>query len=198
MQAILVKNLTKVYKTGKKALSDLSLEVQQGEVFTLLGSNGAGKSTLINILNTSSDFTSGEVAVLGKPLTEQNYIRRNIGCVSQHVSLFEHLTLEENLKFQGRLFGQNKEEIKKSTRRFIDAFQLQDFTDKVVSVYSGGVRRRIDIAMSMISRPKLLFMDEPTVALDIISRKALWDTIRTIKDEFGTTIFLTTHYLEVE
>lgn len=197
MEIIQIKNLIKKYKNEKKVLDIKKLTVKQGEIFSLLGPNGAGKSTLINILTTYLDYDSEEIKILGKNLREESKeIRKNIACVAQNISIDEHLSLEENLIFQGNLYGIAKEELKKRAERFIDEFELKEYVKSPVSTYSGGIKRRLDIAVNMISCPKILFLDEPTVGIDIHSRKIIWEMMKRIKDKYGTTIFLTTHYLE--
>jgi ABC-2 type transport system ATP-binding protein len=197
LEAILINNLTKIYRNGKKALDHLSMTVKEGEIFTLLGQNGAGKSTLINTLTTYLTPTSGSVKVFGKDLChEAAFVRKQIACVAQKISIDNHLTLMENMLFQGRLYQLDKATAAERIDELIHVFALEDFSDHRVTTYSGGMKRRLDIAMSMISRPKLLFLDEPTVALDIESRKAVWEIIEKIRKDYGTTVFMTTHYLE--
>ncbi|RCX11355.1 ABC-2 type transport system ATP-binding protein, partial [Anaerobacterium chartisolvens] len=197
MEAILVTNLSKQYASGKKALDNLSLSVSTGEIFSLLGPNGAGKSTLINILTTFLKPTSGRVSILGHDVhTEQNSIRANISCVAQKVSIDNHLSLRENMLFQSRLYKLDSMTANKRMEILIATFGLKKYEKHKVTAYSGGIKRRLDVAMSMMSYPKILFLDEPTVGMDIESRKAMWEVVKTIKTEFGTTIFLTTHYLD--
>jgi ABC-2 type transport system ATP-binding protein len=175
----------------------LSITVPQGEIFSLLGPNGAGKSTLINILTTYLKPTSGQVSLLGKDVcTEQKSVRAFISCVAQKVSIDDHLSLRENMLFQSRLYKLDKATAIKRMDVLIAAFGLKEYEKRKVTAYSGGIKRRLDIAMSMISYPKILFLDEPTVGMDIESRKAMWDILKKIKNNFDTTIFLTTHYLE--
>lgn len=197
MDAISVSSLSKIYKNGKKALDDLNMTVSKGEIFALLGPNGAGKSTLINILTTYLEPTGGQVSVLGKDLrAEPMPVRALISCVAQKVSIDDHLSLRENMLFQSRLYKLDRTTANKRMEELIAAFHLKDYEKYRVTVYSVGIKRRLDIAMSMMSYPKILFLDEPTVGMDIESRKAMWDMVKKIKDDFGTTIFLTTHYLE--
>ncbi|MDQ0087875.1 ABC-2 type transport system ATP-binding protein [Paenibacillus anaericanus] len=197
MDAISVSHLSKVYKSGKKALDDLSIKVQKGEIFSLLGPNGAGKSTLINILTTFLQPTSGKILIMGRDVCkEQRAVRPLIACVAQKVSIDNHLTLKENMLFQSRLYKLDDATANKRMDALITAFGLKEYEKQRVTAYSGGIKRRLDIAMSMMSYPQILFLDEPTVGMDIESRKAMWDTVKKIKDDFGTTIFLTTHYLE--
>ncbi|MGX4669027.1 ATP-binding cassette domain-containing protein [Cerasibacillus sp. JNUCC 74] len=197
MDAIAIKKLTKTYADKKSALNEFDLSVKQGEIFSLLGSNGAGKTTLINILTTFLKPTTGNVQILGKDLeNETQFIRSNIACVAQHVSTNDNLTLEENMRFQGRLYGLDKERMKKRMNQLVDIFNLSDYIDKKTEALSGGIKRRLDIAMSMMSYPKILFLDEPTVGMDIQSRQSMWEMLKKIKKGLGVTIFLTTHYLE--
>lgn len=197
MDAIKVKRLSKTYKDKTQALNELSLTVRQGEVFALLGANGAGKSTLINILTTFLQPTSGDISVLGyDPVKEAAKVRREIACVAQKNSIDNHLTLKENMRFQGRLYQMDKATIENQMDFLMSSFGLQDYSDKRVTAYSGGIKRRLDIAMSLMSSPKILFLDEPTVGMDIESRRDMWNFVRKIRSELHTTVFLTTHYLE--
>lgn len=197
MEAILINNLTKVYREGKKALDNLSMTVQEGEIFTLLGQNGAGKSTLINTLTTYLTPTSGSVKVFGKDLCQEPaFVRKQIACVAQKTSIDNHLSLMENMLFQSRLYKLDKATAAKRINELVNSFGLTEFADQRVFTYSGGIKRRLDIAMSMVSHPKILFLDEPTVALDIESQKAVWEIIEKIRKDYGTTVFMTTHYLE--
>jgi ABC-2 type transport system ATP-binding protein len=197
LQAVSVNQLTKIYRNGTKALDRLSLTVQPGEIFTLLGPNGAGKSTLIQTLTTYLAPTSGSVQIFGKDLTrEPDFVRQQIACVAQRTSIDNHLSLLENLIFQSRLYKLDKTTAARRISALIEAFGLSDYTQNRVVTYSGGIKRRLDIAMSMVSAPRLLFLDEPSVALDVESRKAVWEIIQTIRSTYGTTVLMTTHYLE--
>ena len=197
MLAIEVEKLNKQYKNGVKALDNLSLRVNNGEIFSLLGLNGAGKSSLINILTTYYKPTSGKVTVLGKDLCKEcGWVRTQIACVAQHVSIDAHLSLMENMIFQSKLYKLDKQTAKERINFLIDTFELSEYLKYPTSSYSGGVKRRLDIAMNMISSPKILFLDEPTVAMDVESRKVMWKMLLKIRENYGTTIFLTTHYLE--
>lgn len=197
MLAIEIDQLVKQYKNGVRALDDLNLKVNNGEIFSLLGPNGAGKSSLINILTTFYKPTSGNVIMLGKDLCkEPAWVRTQIACVAQRVSIEEHLSLMENMIFQSRLYKVDAKVAKERINSLIDSFELSGYLKYPTSSYSGGVKRRLDIAMNMVSMPKILFLDEPTVGMDVESRKAMWKMLLKIRDEYGTTIFLTTHYLE--
>lgn len=197
MEAIHVEDVVKRYKNGVEALNGLSLTVKKGEIFSLLGQNGAGKSTLINILTTYLEPTSGIVKVLGNDIyTETDKVRRSIACVAQKTSIDTYLSLRENMMFQSRLYKIPKSKAEERMKTLISCFSLERYIDYPVSSYSGGVRRRLDIALNLMSNPQILFLDEPTVGMDIQSRIAMWEMMKKIRDEFGTTIFLTTHYLE--
>jgi ABC-2 type transport system ATP-binding protein len=197
MTAMYVEALEKTYRNGVRALKGISLSVQTGEIFTLLGENGAGKSTLIHILTTYLRPTNGNARMLGKDLYKNAAeIRAEIACVAQRTSIDTHLSLTENMMFQSKLHKIPKAEAGERMKTLITAFGLEQYTTYPVSSYSGGVKRRLDIALNMMSNPKILFMDEPTVGMDIQSRLAMWDMLNKIRADFGTTIFLTTHYLE--
>ncbi len=197
MYAIQIKDVVKEYKNGVQALSGLNLSVKQGELFSLLGKNGAGKSTLIRILTTYLKPTSGHISMFGKDIEKETAtIRPQIACVSQQTSIDTYLSLEENMIFQSRLYKIPKTEAFDRMERLIKAFELEQYRKYPVSSYSGGVKRRLDIALNMMTKPKLLFLDEPTVGMDIQSRRLMWEMIDKIRNDFGTTVFLTTHYLE--
>ena len=197
MYAIQAQKVTKRYRNGAQALENFSVQVREGEIFTLLGPNGAGKSTLIRILTTYLKPDSGEVRMLGKELCrDAASIRQDIACVAQQTSIDTYLSLEENMLFQSRLYRIPKAEAKHRMEKLICDFDLHSFRKYPVASYSGGIRRRLDIALNLMSNPMILFLDEPTVGMDIQSRMAMWDMVRKIRDDFGTTIFLTTHYLE--
>jgi ABC-2 type transport system ATP-binding protein len=197
MDAIKIENLVKKYKNGVKALNDLNLIVKKGEIFSLLGPNGAGKSSLINILTTYYKKTSGKTFIFEKEIDEKPaWVRSKIACVSQNISIDEHMSLVENMIFQSKLYKIDAHTAKNRIDTLIKQFELQSYLKYPVASYSGGIKRRLDIAMHMVSNPKILFLDEPTTGLDISSRKNLWEIIKKIQHDFKTTIFLTTHYLE--
>lgn len=196
MFVIDVVNVKKTYKNGVQALDGISLSVKTGEIFSLLGQNGAGKSTLIGILTTYLKADTGEITILGNNIVSPNKVRNNIACVAQRISIDKHLSLRENMMFQSSLYGISKDEAKKRMEKLIVEFELSQYLKYPVSSYSGGIKRRLDIALNMMSNPKILFLDEPTVGMDIQSRMAMWQMLKKIRDNFGTTIFLTTHYLE--
>ncbi len=192
-----INQLVKQYQNGVKALDNLSLTVNSGEIFALLGPNGAGKSSLIHILTTHYRPTSGNVTILGRNLAlDPAWIRTRIACVAQNVSIDAHLSLMENMIFQSKLYKVNPRMAKERIHVLIENFGLSGYLKFPVASYSGGVKRRLDIAMNLVSSPKILFLDEPTVGMDALSRKEMWQMLLKIRAEYGTTIFLTTHYLE--
>ncbi len=197
MHAIEVHGLTKTFRNGTKALSGLDLNIRRGEIFSLLGENGAGKSTLIQILTTYRKPTSGRVTVLGMDLFSHGKgIRSSIACVSQQTTVDEFLTVQENMAFQGRLHRCAPRSWRKRIDFLLDTFELSDYKREKTEILSGGMKRRLDIAMRLVSCPEILFLDEPTLGLDIASRKTLWDTIHELQNEEKVTVLLTTHYLE--
>ncbi|MDO5717298.1 MAG: ABC transporter ATP-binding protein [Tissierellia bacterium] len=195
--AIEILQLSKTYSSGLKALSDINLEVEQGEIFALLGSNGAGKTTLIKILTTLLVPTTGTAKILGKDvIRDRMNVRRHIACIAQKPSLDSFLSLKENMEFQGKLYGLSSGDMRVRMEKLIYIFHLDTYLNYPMNHFSGGMLRRADIAVNMMSNPKILFLDEPTTGMDIASRMSLWSTIEEIRDEFNTTIVLTTHYLE--
>lgn len=193
--AIRVRNLVKNYKSVR-ALDGLSLSVQRGSIFALLGPNGAGKSTTIKILTTLSRPDSGEASVVGLDvLKEPQRVRRVIGCVTQRSGVDVDSTGRENLILQGQCYELGGAELKRRVAELLESFNLTAAADRVARTYSGGMQRKLDIAMGLIHRPQVLFLDEPTTGLDPESRTGLWDEIARLSTE-GLTILLTTHYLE--
>ena len=179
------------------AVDDLNIEVEEGEIFGLLGPNGAGKSTAIKMITTLLPPTSGDAIVDGFDLTHgSSKIRRLIGYVPQILSADGTLTGRENLMIFAKLYDIPKKERAKRIDESLAFMGLTDACDKLVKNYSGGMIRRLEIAQSMLHRPKVLFLDEPTIGLDPTGRKAVWDHLEKLREGFGTTIFLTTHYME--
>jgi len=194
---ISIKGLSKVYASGTQAINKLALDIEQGEILALLGPNGAGKSSTIKILTTLSGFDDGEVTVAGFNVdVEPEKVRQSIGYVAQETGVDYFLTGRENLVLQGHLYRMTSNDIHKRIDELSDYFSLTDHLDDLVSTYSGGMRRKLDIATALIHRPKILFLDEPTLGLDTQSRQSLWTYIRKLNEEFGLTFLLTTHYLE--
>ncbi len=194
---IRVSGLTKIFEGGNKAIDDLSLEVEQGEILALLGPNGAGKTTTIRVLTTLSGFDEGEVEVAGFNVDrEPEAVRRAIGLVAQNTGVDYFLSGRENLVLQGHMYRMAKKDIEQRIKELAKYFELDDALDRQVMTYSGGMRRKLDIATALIHSPKILFLDEPTLGLDIKSRQSLWNYIEKLNKEQGLTILLTTHYLE--
>jgi len=195
MAAIFVDNLTKNFN-GFKALDSVSFEVGEGEIFGLLGPNGAGKTTAIKILVTLLKPTSGEAAVAGYDVVrEADKVRRKIGIVFQEPTLDLELTAKENLDFHGRLYGMNREERRKRIKQVLELTGIKEKADTLVKNFSGGMQRRLEIARGVLHEPEILFLDEPTLGLDVQTRMKIWDYIENLKKK-GVTIVLTTHYIE--
>jgi ABC-2 type transport system ATP-binding protein len=199
MRAITAEGLVKVYRTRKsevRALDGVDLEVEQGTVVGLLGPNGAGKTTAVRILATLLRPDAGRATVAGFDVVRQaQELRRVIGLSGQYAAVDENLTGRENLWMFGRLYQLRSAESAHRAGELLEQFDLAEAGDRVVKTYSGGMRRRLDLASALIGRPRLLFLDEPTTGLDPRSRLGMWDVIRTLVRE-GTTLLLTTQYLE--
>jgi ABC-2 type transport system ATP-binding protein len=195
--AIEARDLVKTYGGKVRALDGLSFTVEAGAIFALLGPNGAGKSTTIKILNTLSRPDSGSARVAGfDVLREPERVRRAIGCVAQKSGVDPEATGRENLTLQGRIYGHRGRELKDCVNELLKRFRLAEAADSVARTYSGGMQRKLDIAMGLVHRPRVLFLDEPTTGLDPEARAGLWDDISRLANEDGITVLLTTHYLE--
>jgi ABC-2 type transport system ATP-binding protein len=195
MVAVLVEGLKKHYGETK-ALDGLDLEVPQGEIFGLLGPNGAGKTTAVKVMTTLATPTAGRAVVDGIDVSKNpRAVRTRIGLTGQYAAVEERLTGRENLELMGRYFHHGKNDLKSRASELLEMFDLVEAADRPAKGYSGGMRRRLDIAMSLVARPSILFLDEPTTGLDPRSRIGMWDFIGRLGDE-GTTVLLTTQYLE--
>lgn len=196
MQNIIeVKNLVKKYGDFE-AVKDISFHVKEGEFFGFLGPNGAGKTTTMRILATLLGKTSGEVTVAGFTVDkQQNEIRKQIGFAMQDVALDSMANAYENLQLLGVLYGMSVPDAKKRAAELIERLGLSRVADKWMKAYSGGLRRRLDLAGVLMHRPNILFLDEPTQGLDPQARRTIWEYIGELNKE-GTTIFLTTHYMD--
>jgi ABC-2 type transport system ATP-binding protein len=189
--------LVKNYPGEVRALDELSFFVEEGTVFGLLGPNGAGKSTTVKILTTLARPDSGEARVAGfDVLSDPDHVRRSIGVVAQRSSIDREATGRENLRLQGQVHGMRGRELEARTSELLDRFGLSDAADRIARGYSGGMERRLDIAMALVHRPSVLFLDEPTTGLDPEVRADMWDEISRLASEHGLTILLTTHYME--
>lgn len=194
MTEIKLSSLTKCYK-DITAVDSLSLEIEKGELFGLLGVNGAGKTTTIKMLSTLTAPTSGDAEIAGfSILGDKQKIRERIAISPQETAVAENLTARENLKMMAGIYGMDKESAEKKIVELRDALSLGKVMDKRLKKLSGGYKRRVSIAMALINSPSVLFLDEPTLGLDVIARAELWEAIKAIKGEL--TIILTTHYLE--
>ena len=196
MYAIKVENLTKQFNDFV-AVDHISFRVKNGELFGLLGPNGAGKTTTINMLSTLLKPTSGYAEVAGVDVSKnKDGVRRNIGVVFQEPALDHQLTGKENLEFHAMMYGMDKEDRRKNMQEVLELVQLRDKANVLVETYSGGMKRRLEIARGFIHTPKVLFLDEPTLGLDAQTRRHIWDYIKRLNNESGVTIILTTHYME--
>ena len=194
---VTVKNLVEVYSDGTKAVDDISFSVQEGEFFGFLGPNGAGKSTTIKILTTLLRKTSGTVTVAGYDVEKQAAdIRKIIGVQSQETTVDGDLTGRENIALQGHFHQMKGDEIKKRVNELLGLVGLEEAADRRGRNYSGGMKKRLDLATALVHKPKILFLDEPTTGLDPQSRAAIWSYLEKLNKEEGITIFLTTQYLE--
>jgi len=195
-EIVKVKNLSKDFDHFR-AVDNISFEVKTSEIFGFLGPNGAGKTTTINILCTLLMPTSGEVIVNGfNVVTSPDEVRRSIGIIFQDPSLDERLTAYENLNFHGIIYHIPPKIRKERIREVLDMVGLYSKKDHIVRTFSGGMRRRLEIARGLMHRPKILFLDEPTIGLDPQTRQYIWDYILNLSKEEGITIFLTTHYMD--
>lgn len=194
--AVDVHGLTKRYG-DLTAVGGIDFSVTQGEIFAFLGPNGAGKSTTIKMLCTLAHPTAGHASVAGYDVaTRAKAVRRHIGLVFQEQTLDDQLTAEENLRFHAVLYGVPDGEIDRRITRVMELVALSDRRKDLVSTYSGGMARRLEIARGMLHTPKVLFLDEPTVGLDPQTRALIWEDIVRLRDEEGVTVFLTTHYMD--
>ena len=199
MAMIETHGLSKTFQVRRKAVPavrGVDLEVQRGEIFGFLGPNGAGKTTTMRMLSTLLDPTSGQATVCGYDLRrEPGRVRTQIGYVGQKGGAEAMETGRENLVLQGQLYGMSRTDARKRAAELTYRLDLEPFADRLVRTYSGGQRRRLDITMGMMHRPKLLILDEPTTGLDPQSRARIWEEVRSLRAE-GITIFLTTHYMD--
>ncbi|WP_263705915.1 ABC transporter ATP-binding protein [Shouchella tritolerans] len=190
--AIQLKKVRKTYGKKRKAIQDLSLTIAEGDIYALLGPNGSGKSTTFRILTTLASADQGEIRYFGSSKIN----KQTIGCVAQNSGVDPTATGRENLMLQGRIYGLPKKALKERVNELLTVFHLQEAADRLSKHYSGGMKRKLDLAMGIIHRPKLLFLDEPTTGLDPESRAELWQMIKQLQSDAGMTVLLTTHYME--
>ena len=195
--AIEADGLVKTYPGDVRALDGISFSVEAGTIFGLLGPNGAGKSTTVKILTTLSRPDAGTARVAGRDvLRDPRGVRRAVGVVGQKHACDGEATGRENLLLQGRLFGLRGADLTRRVDDLLERFRLSDAADRFAKGYSGGMQRRLDVALGLVARPQVLFLDEPTTGLDPEVRVAMWEEIEQLAREEGLTILLTTHYLE--
>ncbi len=196
-RAVEAEGLERVFKGGIRAVDGVDLSVASGEVFGFLGPNGAGKSTTVRMLATLLRPTGGRASVAGHDLvTDAAAVRRSIGVALQDAAIDPYMTGRELLHLQAVLHGFDRAHGRARAVELLDRVDLVDAADRRVGTYSGGMRRRLDLALALVHEPEVLFLDEPTTGLDPISRLTLWDEVRRLNSESGTTVFLTTQYLE--
>ena len=195
---IVVDKLSKTFSDGKiRAVDNISFEVKEGEIFGFLGPNGAGKTTTINMLTTILRPSSGNAQVCGHDVYKHpNEVRRSVGVVPQEYTADEDMTGYDNILLCADLYGIPRSDSKPHADELLTLVELHDAADRKVSTYSGGMRRRLELACGLINYPRLLFLDEPTLGLDVQTRAAVWKYIRMLKEQYHMTLFLTTHYLE--
>jgi ABC-2 type transport system ATP-binding protein len=197
MAIIETKQLVKVFPGDIRAVDGIDFQVNSGEIFAFLGPNGAGKTTTIKMLNTLIPPTSGTAMVTGLDVVKSpGEVRKRIGYVAQDVGVDEHATGKENLTLYGHFYRLDNKTIKERVKEIFDLVGLTGSENRMVSTYSGGMRKRLDLAMGLIHQPQVIFMDEPTTGLDPQTRASIWEYIRNLVGSKGMTIFLTTHYME--
>lgn len=196
MKAIEVKNLTRTFG-HVVAVDHISFEVEEGEIFGFLGANGAGKTTTIMMLTTALNPTSGNATVCGHDIVkDRNELRKYMAVVFEELSLDTDLTARENLDFHARMYHIPRRVREERVSRALELVGLKGKQNMLVKHYSGGMQRRLEIARAMVNQPRILFLDEPTLGLDVQTRRMLWDYARKLNRESGTTVLLTTHYVE--
>lgn len=194
MYAAEIRNLRKEYKKVT-AVKDVSFTINDGEIISLLGMNGAGKTTVIKMLSCLTKPTSGEAFIYGKSiLSDPTGVKQLIGISPQENSAATKLTVEENLRFMCGIYGIDKAKTDENVEKIIKQFSLEEYRDRLAGKLSGGWQKRLSIAMALITEPKILFLDEPTLGLDVMARRELWQIIENLKGKM--TIIVTTHYLE--
>ncbi|MEX2680677.1 MAG: ATP-binding cassette domain-containing protein [Candidatus Sigynarchaeota archaeon] len=195
--AVEASNISKVFKGNVRALDGLSIQVEAGKIFAMLGPNGSGKTTLMRILTTQFKATSGRAYVFGLDvIREGKRIREMISYVPQEMSVWTDITGYENMLVFSKIYGIPSSQRKKMIDDALEEMNLTEFANKVVKIYSGGMIRRLEIASALLIKPRLLFLDEPTIGLDPAARKAVWDKVLAFKKEVGMTVFFNTHYMD--
>jgi ABC-2 type transport system ATP-binding protein len=189
-------NLTKVFGGKFTAVDHINFEVKEGEIFGFLGPNGAGKTTTVHMLCTLTQITEGEATVAGLDVkTQPDQVRERIGLVPQDISVDDELTARENMELHGKLYHMPKNLIKERVPELLQVVELTEWENALVKTFSGGMRRRLEIAEGLMHRPDILFLDEPTLGLDPASRASIWEYVTNLNEQ-GITIFMTTHYMD--
>jgi len=192
-----VKDLVKVFNGTIRAVDGVNFQVEEGEIFGFLGPNGAGKTTTISVLTTLLKPTSGSATIMGMDVLKEAYkVRKVIGLVPQELTVDDDLTGRENMMLQATLYNVPKKDAIERIDELIGLVKLEDAADRMVKTYSGGMRKRLELAEGLIHRPHVLFLDEPTLGLDVQTRAVMWNHIKDLKDKHNMTVFMTTHYLE--
>jgi len=195
--AVVVEGLEKVYSGGTRALAGVDLRVEEGRIFALLGPNGSGKTTLVRILTTQLRPTAGSAHVMGLDVVrDAAKVRTLIGYVPQEMSVWTDITGRENLTLYAKVYGIPSDRRSRVVDEALGKMDLHDVRDHIVSTYSGGMIRRLEIACTMLIKPRLLFLDEPTIGLDPAGRKVVWEELTAFKEELGATVFFNTHYMD--
>lgn len=194
-----IRDLKKQYNPpdGPVAVQDVDLTIEQGEIFSLLGPNGAGKTTTISIISGLLSPTSGEAFVDGHNIVKNPIAAKQvIGVVPQEIALYSRLTARQNLRFFGQLYGLDGSTLEKAIDEVLELIDLTDRADDKIEAYSGGMKRRVNIGVGLLHKPKIVYMDEPTVGIDPQSRRRILDTVVDLKENFGMSVLYTTHYME--
>ena len=192
-----VKNLEKIYRSGTHAVKGISFNVKKGEIFGMLGPNGAGKTTVLQMMGTLLKITKGDINILNYNIhTDQKYIREKIGFALQEAGLDNLATTSELIRFHALLFGLTGAEVENKLQESLTLLDLHEYANQMIPELSGGTQRRLDLAASLVHNPDLLILDEPTTGLDPSHRSELWDLLRTLRDERGITMIMSTHYME--
>ena len=197
MEALTIKNLKKTYEGKLEALKGIDLNVEEGDFFALLGPNGAGKTTTIGIISSLVNKTSGQVKILGIDIDQEHSLaKKNLGVVGQEINFNQFEKVGQIIRNQAGYHGLSYIQAKQNTEFFMKRLDIWDRRNEQARSLSGGMKRRVMVAKALVNRPKLLILDEPTAGVDIELRRSLWDFLQEINHELGTTIILTTHYLE--
>ncbi|MEM2902203.1 MAG: ATP-binding cassette domain-containing protein [Candidatus Bathyarchaeia archaeon] len=195
--AVTVRNLVKVYEGGVRALNGVDLDVDQGSIFSLIGPNGAGKTTLMRILTTQLKPTFGEAYVFGlNVLKHGDRVRKLVSYVPQEISVWTDVSGYENLLIYAKIYRLPSNERRRAVEEALENMGLTELRNKLVNTYSGGMIRRLEIASALMMKPKILFLDEPTIGLDPSARKVIWEKLTSFKKEYGVTVFFNTHYMD--